>query len=202
MKLPRFLAVMSLILVVGAFTVFAPSSVTPAEAGPVTFELNLNGGNEVPPVEGPASGLARLTFDADTNELTWVVFVRGISGGAITASHIHLAPAGSNGPVIIFISAVPFSTVGGSVILTDEQLTDLKAGNLYINVHSQDNPGGVLRGQLSLPADMGGITPPSTGDAGLAGQASGLGAVTIALAIASLVFGAGMLSLRMARRRI
>ena len=29
-----------------------------------------------------------------------------------------------------------------------------------------------MRGQLSLPADMGGITPPSTGDAGLAGQGS------------------------------
>ncbi len=132
-----------------------------------------------------------------------MVFVRGISVGAITAAHIHLAPAGSNGPVVIVLSAVPFSNVGGSAILTDEQVTDLKAGNFYINVHSQDNPGGVLRGQLSLPSAPVSVTPPSTGDAGLAGQgSSGLGAAGIVLAIASLVFGAGMLSLRMARRRI
>lgn len=203
MKLPKFLAVMSLILAVGAFTAFAASPVTLAEATPVTFELDLTGANEVPPVEGPTNGLARLTFDADTNELTWVIFVHGISGGAVTASHIHNAAAGANGPVIITLSPVGFVTLGGSAILTDEQVTELKAGNLYINVHSQDNPGGFLRGQLSLPTGMADIMPPSTGDAGLAGQASsGLGAVGIVVAVASLVFGAGMLSLRMARRRI
>ncbi len=203
MKLPRFLAVLSLILVVGAFTVFAPSSVTKAEAGPVTFELNLNGGNEVPPIEGSGSAFARLTFDADTNELTWVLFVRGISGGAVTAAHIHQASADSNGPVVIVLSAVPFTTIGGSAILTDEQVMELEAGNLYINVHSMDNPGGFARGQLSLPSAPVSVTPPSTGDAGLAGQgSSSLGAVGILIVITGLVFGGGMLKVRAARRRI
>ena len=205
MKLPRFLSVTALVLAVGAFTALAASPATHVEAAPATFEVDLSGANEVPPVQGPANGLARLTFDGDTNELTWAIFVRGISGGAVTAAHIHLAAAGSNGPVIVPISGGPFAAIDGSATLTDEQVVDLKAGNLYINVHSMENPGGVVRGQLSLPEAPApaSVTPPSTGDAGLAGQANHrLGALTIVIAMASLVVVLASLSVGAVRRRI
>ena len=47
---------------------------------------------------------------------------------------------------------VPFSNpatpIKGTVSLTPEQVTNLKAGKEYVNVHTQQNPGGEIRGQI------------------------------------------------------
>ncbi len=113
--------------------------------------------------------MARLTFDDETNVLTYQVTVHGISGGAVTASHIYQAAAGSNGPVIIALSLEPFTSVHGSATLDDDQVEALMAGDYYINVHSSNNPGGFARCQLSVPV-VAVVTPPSTGDGGLAAK--------------------------------
>ena len=47
----------------------------PALASPVTFNVNLDGASQVPPVDTSATGLAEITFDPDTNVLTWSVNV-------------------------------------------------------------------------------------------------------------------------------
>jgi len=67
-----------------------------------------------------------------------------------TASHIHEAAAGANGPVI-----VPFVKTGDNTFaaaegakLTEAQYESYKAGKLYVNVHSATNPGGEIRAQL------------------------------------------------------
>jgi hypothetical protein len=60
-----------------------------------------------------------------------------------------MAPAGANGPVIIPLTKYEntFSAPAGAK-LTDEQYAAYKAGNLYVNVHSNDNKGGEVRAQL------------------------------------------------------
>src|SRR3972149_5506815 len=65
------------------------------EAAIGTFEVAMVGANEVPAASGPGSGLARFTFNDVTRELTYVVWMRGLSSGEVTASHIHRAPAGT-----------------------------------------------------------------------------------------------------------
>jgi len=80
----------------------------------------------------------------------------------VTAAHIHRAAPGVNGPIIHpFTSAAsPFSAV---FQFSAADLTDLQAGNLYVNVHSTPNPGGEIRGQIGSPADAAASFPIEAG---------------------------------------
>jgi CHRD domain len=107
--------------------------------------VNLSGDQEVPPVTTAAKGSGTITVGMD-GAVSGSITTTGI---AATAAHIHEAPAGKNGSVI-----VPFVKTGDAwgpaagAKLTDAQMASLKAGNLYVNVHSAANPGGEIRGQL------------------------------------------------------
>jgi hypothetical protein len=153
-----------------AVTLLALGGMAPrsAEAAVVTFEVEMIGANEVPAAASPGSGFARFTFNDQTRELTYAVWVRGLSSNQVTASHIHRAPPGVAGPPVYTLASAPFDSIAGSIMLTEADLADLKAGNLYVNIHSTTNPAGFARGQLRLPSSGGTISPPSTGDGGLA----------------------------------
>jgi len=75
------------------------------------------------------------------------VATSGISG---TAAHIHMAPAGQNGPVIVSLTRTVANvwSVPPGARLTDTQYDAFKEGNLYVNVHSAASPSGEIRGQL------------------------------------------------------
>ncbi len=102
-----------------------------------------------PPFTG-AYGTTRATFIHDTNTLNYEVSVTGIPSA--TASHIHRAPIGVSGPVVVDLLAGKVlsdgGTIRGSVVLTPAQVAQLFAGNYYVNVHTVAFPGGELRGQL------------------------------------------------------
>ncbi|MGH2543745.1 MAG: CHRD domain-containing protein, partial [Ardenticatenaceae bacterium] len=118
-----------------------------------TFEANLSGANEVPPVDisSAASGRAVMALSEDGTTLYYRVMVNDIVN--ITAAHIHLAPEGMNGDVIFTLYDGtglfdPTHPVSGSLTLDETQLGDLIDGNYYVNVHTTTNPGGEIRGQL------------------------------------------------------
>jgi hypothetical protein len=75
----------------------------------------------------------------------------GLSANA-TASHLHKAAAGSNGPVAVGLTITTGVTAGvisGSANVTSQQIADIEAGLYYCNVHSSSFPGGEIRGQLA-----------------------------------------------------
>jgi len=130
---------------------------TPSSAGAsiIRFEAILDGAQEVPPNASPASGLVLLDYDTLANTFDLDLFVEDLLA-PITASHIHRAPIGVNGPVI-----VPLSPPGvfvpdgpGLRLLLDDvpfpvaDIANLLAGTTYVNVHTQVFPGGEIRGQL------------------------------------------------------
>lgn len=119
----------------------------------MTIEVAMVGAQENPPVTSAGSGFARFTFDEATKVLTYSVTISGIPAGEVTASHIHRGAAGVNGPIVYNLSTVGFTTVSGSITLTDADVADLKAGNFYVNAHSTTNPGGFARGQINLTPD-------------------------------------------------
>ena len=110
-----------------------------------------------------AHGKAVITIDPDVGEVTWVIDVFNFPTG-LTASHIHVGAAGTAGPIIIdFAPAAigvsgPFRLSGSTrtfiarpaagIRSMEEAMIAIAAGNAYVNVHSQANPGGEIRGQL------------------------------------------------------
>jgi CHRD domain len=126
----------------------------PAIAASISFKVDLNGAQQVPPVQTSASGKADLTYDPATRVLTWDVTYKGLSGPA-TMAHLH-GPAmqGKNGPPVIWLSekgAPVADPIKGQATLTPEQAQQMTAGEWYINVHTQANPGGEIRGQVTPP---------------------------------------------------
>jgi len=111
------------------------------------MKITLSGDNEVPAVKTAATGSGTISVGADKS-VTGSVTTTGVTA---TMAHIHMGEAGKNGPVIIPLKADGDGkwTVTPGAKLTDEQFEALKAGKLYVNVHSAAHPGGELRAQLT-----------------------------------------------------
>jgi hypothetical protein len=111
-----------------------------------SMKVTLAGSQEVPPVATSASGMGSIMVSPD-GSVSGSVTTTGVDG---TMAHIHEAPMGQNGPVI-----VPFTKTADNVWsipagakLSDAQLQSLKSGNLYLNMHSATNKPGEIRAQL------------------------------------------------------
>ncbi|HEY0847492.1 MAG TPA: CHRD domain-containing protein [Noviherbaspirillum sp.] len=149
------------------------SFITPSATSTGTFLAALRGTQEVPPNASPALGAGTVLIDPGSRQMTAAISTTGIAG---TSAHIHEAPPGANGPVIIPLG----ETVAGSgvwiarVTLTEDQYNVLKAGNLYFNVHSAGLPAGEIRGQI-LPQQLS-----LTGISGVDGNTTGTGATPTA----------------------
>ena len=127
-------------------TAMRPSSAM--DPGTVLMTTQLSGAREVPPVPGIASGSAEVSYNQGTNMLRWTVTYSGLSGLA-TGGHLHgPAMAGENAPVAIPFNGSLASPISGGVILSPAQASDLLAGKWYVNIHTQANPGGEIRGQV------------------------------------------------------
>jgi hypothetical protein len=110
-------------------------------------DLKLSGANEVPPVTTAASGTGTITVAAD-GSVSGSVKVTGV---AATMAHIHVGAAGKNGPVLIPLTQTApgeWSVPVGAKLDT-EQMKSYKAGELYVNVHSEANKGGEIRAQIT-----------------------------------------------------
>ena len=129
-------------------TIAAAAIVTgPALAETVSYKAVLQGAQEVPPTASKGSGTADLTYDTVAKKLTWKVTFSGL-GGPATAAHFHgPAEAGKNAGVAVPIPGTA-SPMDGTVTLTDAQAADLVGGKWYVNVHTAENKGGEIRGQV------------------------------------------------------
>ncbi|HYH85796.1 MAG TPA: PQQ-dependent sugar dehydrogenase, partial [Pyrinomonadaceae bacterium] len=119
-------------------------------AQPTLFVANLDGSQEVPPNASPARGTATLLLSAD--ETTARVSLRFSNlTGPQTLAHIHgPASPGQSAPPIFDLPNGDFGDF--QITLTPEQVSDLKAGKLYVNVHSTPFPAGEIRGQFGAVA--------------------------------------------------
>lgn len=121
---------------------------SPAAAETYTFLASLGGASEVPPNGSKATGSLTATYDTTTKKLTWTVTYSDLSGPPF-AAHFH-GPAGpgKEAPVEVPVPVGP-SPMQGATTLTPAQEQDLLDGNIYFNIHTQANPKGEIRGQVS-----------------------------------------------------
>jgi hypothetical protein len=135
-----------------------------AFADSLNFNTHLSGDQEVPPVgvviDTRAKGQAEFKLSKDGTELRYKLNVSKINN--VFQAHIHMAPAGVNGPIVVWLfpstAPVPGPLGGGRFNgkiaegtitaanlvgpLAGQELSALvdaiQAGNAYVNVHTND----------------------------------------------------------------
>ena len=133
-------------LVLGLLT--AAVALPTAQGAVVAYKGNLTPAAEVPATTSKGSGAAAVNADAATKQVSWSVSYTGLSG-PVTGAHIHCgAAAGANAGVAVNFGTNLASPIQGSGTMTDAQLADLTSGKCYVNLHTDANKGGEIRGQL------------------------------------------------------
>ncbi len=120
-----------------------------ADANVVRLQADLDGAQQVPVKAVPGKGTGAVTYNKATHVLTWKVDYAGLTGRA-TMAHFHgPANVGAIAPVVVPLACTP-ATIAGSATLTEAQAADLLAGKWYLNIHTAANPGGEIRGQVTV----------------------------------------------------
>lgn len=129
---------------------------TNALAGGRPLNATLSGANEVPsPGDPDGTGSARITLNQGQGTVCWSISVQNITLPA-TAAHIHSAPSGVAGGVVVTLGAPDVTGVStGCAEGVDKALIKAIRKNpsqYYVNVHTTDFPAGAVRGQLGWHA--------------------------------------------------
>jgi glucose/arabinose dehydrogenase len=133
------------------------------QLGAIDFMITLDGFQENPPINTPATGSGTATFDPDTRELSWHIEFQGLLAPENLA-HFH-GPAGPCANASPVINLPLGSPKMGSQILTVPQAAELVAGLWYVNVHSTMHTGGEIRGLVApLPLEDPFPEPLATGE--------------------------------------
>lgn len=96
------------------------------------------------------TGVGNVTATLTGNQLAIEGSFEGLTGNATTAN-LRTGPKGIPGPVAaeVDVPKAPRGTIKASVQLTAAQIEDLRAGRLYLQIHSERAPEGSIRGWLS-----------------------------------------------------
>ena len=118
-------------------------------ASGVSFHATLDGAQEFPPTASQATATAILRLDQATNTVSVQGAYQGFTS-IVQHAHLHAGPRGQNGSVldIYAVSGGASGTFTGSTTLAAGRISELLAGNLYLNVHTTAFPGGEIRGQI------------------------------------------------------
>ena len=154
MKQRRLFATL-LLAAIAALAIAGPASAAKlggagADQGGRQLTTTLTGAEEVPvPGDPDGIGFATVTVNPGQGVLCYELSVSGIAPA--TAAHIHEAPPGVAGPVVVTLEAPTDGSSGGCIdvgrVLAKEILKD--PADYYVNVHTAEYPAGALRGQLS-----------------------------------------------------
>jgi hypothetical protein len=159
-------AIAVVLMVTVAITGFSTSTFAQQQK----FMAKLTGSEEVPPnTTTKATGNAEFTLSTDGKKLEYKVNVMNLD--KVTAAHIHTGKTGENGPVVatLFKSGTLSVVISGPMNgilsqgsitsdklegpLAGKQISDLvkmiTEGNTYANVHTETNPKGEIRGQIT-----------------------------------------------------
>jgi CHRD domain len=133
----------------------APNPNAQKPAAPTVLKVSgaLNIGQVKPRPKATKAGAAgRFTATLEGTTLKWKLTYNKQLSGAATAAHIHVGARRTSPPnnVVIPLCGPCTTGVTGTTVLTADQVTALKAGQYYVNVHTDKNPGGEIRGQLSV----------------------------------------------------
>ena len=153
----------TLLLVV--ITIAIPNHTGIAQTEEQKLTTELSGVNEVPPTNSSSTGLAEFDISG-SDSIRYNVTASNIQN--VTAGHLHGGLEGENAPIIVtlFSYDTPMNQVSESGIITagnssfqgatttsQQQLMDfvdaMRTGQIYVNIHTEQNPDGEIRGQIA-----------------------------------------------------
>jgi hypothetical protein len=137
------------------------SATATTPAGPcLRYSVALDGAQETPPNNSPATGSATIVIDTAANTLSYTVAYTGLTAPE-TAAHIHgFAPRGTAAGVLFPLPAG--NPKAGVITYAEAQEANILAGLTYINIHSSTFPGGEIRGQIDGAPSVCEVTPTAT----------------------------------------
>jgi predicted aconitase with swiveling domain len=155
----RRVAIVVLTVVLSAVATVVAATGAVADPKTATFTIQLSGAAEVCPTApgtcgGPGTGTATIEIDRNARTLCYAITTQNVAL-PLLAAHIHVAPVGEAGPVVVplFTQPVNAATVQRTYSTgLDKNL--LKAiirdpQDYYVNVHNAPFPNGAVRGQLA-----------------------------------------------------
>ncbi|MBI1223742.1 MAG: CHRD domain-containing protein [Bacteroidetes bacterium] len=120
----------------------------------LVFVANMDGAQENPATTSDGRGVASFVISEDMTSMT-VHGVFSLVTGPITGCHIHTGVVGTNGGVYVnFSNDVIGNELRATVALPADFMAKALGKELYLNVHTANNPGGEIRGQLELQSDV------------------------------------------------
>jgi hypothetical protein len=139
-----------------------------AAAGGKTMQAKLDPMGEVPPPSlGSATPSGTVSFTVNPDSLSYKVTAMGLSS-PVTVAHVHAGGPGVAGPVVVPLTISPGSDPGtasgegtidagaikgknpdGSAMTMKDVIAAIQGGSTYVNVHTQNNPKGEIRGQIT-----------------------------------------------------
>ena len=130
------------------FAAFLLISAT-AQAQMESYRARLSPMPTTPQTVTTITGVGEVFLTLNGNTLSIQGNFEGMSSAA-TMAHIHNGPPAQPGPVVhrLEVSASSEGEVSAELELTDEQITALRNNSLYIQIHSDNNPPGELRGWI------------------------------------------------------
>jgi hypothetical protein len=135
-----------LFAVIAIAAMLAPAALATRSALHPRVSATLTGRTEVPKGSPVGSGTAVVTLSTKTGKACWRLSVKGI--GTPLSAHVHKAPPGKAGPVVIPLGA-RFSPTGCVKLPMKSILAvERNPAAFYVNVHTKKYLDGAIRGQL------------------------------------------------------
>lgn len=160
-KMIVFIPIFTFIIIIGLndFSIWKDFNIF-AFAQNSKFVANLLGSNEIPPITSKAAGMAEFT--TMNNSINYNVIIESIDG--VISGHIHLGKPWENGKVVatLFNFNSPRDKVSEHGLINSSELVGplqgkpisnlisyMENGNAYVNIHTQKNMNGEIRGQIA-----------------------------------------------------
>jgi len=106
----------------------------------------LLGKNERPKGSPTGHGIVNLTLSARTGKVCWAFEIAGLGKPAV--AHIHRAPAGKSGPILVPLGAAYKAKGCTTAAKKTVAAIESSPNAYYVNVHTSKYPAGAIRGQL------------------------------------------------------
>jgi hypothetical protein len=130
------------------------------------IQVKLDSTHEVPvPNVESSSPTGTASFTPSGNSISYKLTATGLTS-PVTVAHIHMGPPGKAGPVIVpltisqgsdpnsatgegsFDESAIKATPDGTKMSWNDLVSGLSNGSLYVNIHTQNNKPGEIRGQI------------------------------------------------------